>query len=473
MLILGSIFMISNFASAQMMGKNFMGSKQRGVNFPGNGNKFGGRARDGQVGEAVREVIIRDMCNYSANANNTAISTEFNITTGNSSDFNSCEQCFLATPLSEIFSESGSENASLCTKEYLPSRFQACAVAVSFGNSSSEEISDCYKDALKNSTIEFCSNGTNSSDPVERFQYITTCLRRNKRDFKKEVRMAMMDRVIGGSGCSFSALIALKLFGDKKKGGMKKDMDFEDALDDMLTEELEEDDLEKPFQWTKDRPRRGWKGNKNQGGGKSWNKGVSNNQYNSGNGGYGGEGSKGGQRRENDQGGMKNNGNRNRGGSQGQGNGGRRQAGGMIGQSSGGRNGGNGGFQFQGGNTEVGGRIGGKQKGNRPASDYDYDNNNGGDYEDGDQADGGRFANSQGRGQANRGRGQASRGKMNGGRKQSQGESRGQGFGGKRSKGSGRFGGNGSQGGQDYGNNNDEYDYDNNGGNKDYDYSQG
>ena len=61
--------------------------------------------------------------------------------------------------------------------------------------------------------------------------------------------MAMMDRVIGGKGCSFSALIALKLFGNKKRGGMKKDMDFDDALDDMLTKELEEDDLEKPFRW--------------------------------------------------------------------------------------------------------------------------------------------------------------------------------------------------------------------------------
>jgi hypothetical protein len=61
--------------------------------------------------------------------------------------------------------------------------------------------------------------------------------------------MAMMDRVVGGKGCSFSALIALKLFGNKKRGGMKKDMDFDDALDDMLTDELEDADLEKPFKW--------------------------------------------------------------------------------------------------------------------------------------------------------------------------------------------------------------------------------
>ena len=59
----------------------------------------------------------------------------------------------------------------------------------------------------------------------------------------------MMDRVIGGSGCSFSALIALKLFGDKKRNSFKKDMDFDEALDDMLEEELEDDELEKPFKW--------------------------------------------------------------------------------------------------------------------------------------------------------------------------------------------------------------------------------
>ena len=59
----------------------------------------------------------------------------------------------------------------------------------------------------------------------------------------------MMDRVIGGSGCSFSALIALKLFGYKKRNFFKKDLDFEEALNDMLEEELEDDTLEKPFKW--------------------------------------------------------------------------------------------------------------------------------------------------------------------------------------------------------------------------------
>ena len=61
--------------------------------------------------------------------------------------------------------------------------------------------------------------------------------------------MALMDRVIWGKGCSFSALIALKLFGGKGRKASKKDMDFDDALDEMLTEELEEDDLKNPFQW--------------------------------------------------------------------------------------------------------------------------------------------------------------------------------------------------------------------------------
>ena len=42
--------------------------------------------------------------------------------------------------------------------------------------------------------------------------------------------MAMMDRVIGGKGCSFSAMIALKLFGNKKRVGMKKDMDFDENM---------------------------------------------------------------------------------------------------------------------------------------------------------------------------------------------------------------------------------------------------
>ena len=43
------------------------------------------------------------------------------------------------------------------------------------------------KDALKNTTIEFCSNSTNSSDSVERFEIISSCLRRYKREFKVKV----------------------------------------------------------------------------------------------------------------------------------------------------------------------------------------------------------------------------------------------------------------------------------------------
>eukprot|EP00090_Calanus_glacialis_P020436 TRINITY_DN31467_c0_g1_i2.p1 TRINITY_DN31467_c0_g1~~TRINITY_DN31467_c0_g1_i2.p1 ORF type:complete len:459 (-),score=134.20 TRINITY_DN31467_c0_g1_i2:170-1546(-) len=451
--ILSSVFLIST-VSAQMMGKNLMGSKGRGVKFPGNERKFG-KARDGQVGEAVREVIIKAMCNYSTNANNTlnSTSTEFNVTNGNSSDLNSCEKCFLATPLSEIFSESGGQNASACTQDYLPRQFQPCAVGITFGNSSSEEISECYKDALKNSTIGFCSNTTKSKDPVERFQVISSCLRKNSRDFKKEVRMAMMDRVIGGKGCSFSALIALKLFGNKKRGGMKKDMDFDDALDDMLTKELEEDDLEKPFRWTKDGP-------------KNWNKGLLRkndqnrrgygNQYNAG--AYNGDNNKNGNDRR--------------------------------GQSNGGRNQQNGGVWFQGGNNQMGGRFGGKGNRGKDGSeseydDYDYSNQED-EYGNGmDQANGGRIQTNQRRGQGNEEKSRPRRkpskdqGPMNGGRNQARGGNPVNG-GRRNNQGQDRFAGNRNQGGRQSNTNYDEHDYgkgendyDYNSGKQDYDYNQG
>eukprot|EP00090_Calanus_glacialis_P020439 TRINITY_DN31467_c0_g1_i6.p1 TRINITY_DN31467_c0_g1~~TRINITY_DN31467_c0_g1_i6.p1 ORF type:complete len:476 (-),score=139.47 TRINITY_DN31467_c0_g1_i6:170-1597(-) len=468
--ILSSVFLIST-VSAQMMGKNLMGSKGRGVKFPGNERKFG-KARDGQVGEAVREVIIKAMCNYSTNANNTlnSTSTEFNVTNGNSSDLNSCEKCFLATPLSEIFSESGGQNASACTQDYLPRQFQPCAVGITFGNSSSEEISECYKDALKNSTIGFCSNTTKSKDPVERFQVISSCLRKNSRDFKKEVRMAMMDRVIGGKGCSFSALIALKLFGNKKRGGMKKDMDFDDALDDMLTDELEEDELEKPFKWTKDRPKRGGYGNTKEGKNIGPNKGSF---------------SKGQQ---------------NRGGHRNQYNSGAYNAGNKIkanngnarrGQSSGGRNQQNGGIQFQGGNNQPGGRFGGKVKqGGDEYDEYDYTNGQDEyDYGEGmDQTNGGRIQTNSKRGQGNGGRNQSNgprgrptkdQGQMNGGRNQARGGNPVNG-GRRNNQGQDRFAGNRNQGGRQSNTNYDEHDYgkgendyDYNSGKQDYDYNQG
>merc|ERR1719450_483603 len=142
------LFIQNPMADAQLMGRNVMGGQRKGVMFPSKGNKFG-KVRDGKVGEAVREVIIRAMCNYSTTANNMPTSTEFNISISNSSDFDICEQCFLATPIDEIFTESGGQNASVCTRDYLPRRFQPCAVGITYGNTSTEEISECYKDALK------------------------------------------------------------------------------------------------------------------------------------------------------------------------------------------------------------------------------------------------------------------------------------------------------------------------------------
>ena len=58
-----------------------------------------------------------------------------------------------------------------------------------------------------------------------------------------------MDRVVGRKGCAFSALIALKLFGEKKRRGWRKNINFDDALDEMLAEESGEDDFIKPYQW--------------------------------------------------------------------------------------------------------------------------------------------------------------------------------------------------------------------------------
>ena len=70
-----------------------------------------------------------------------------------------------------------------------------------------------------------------------------------KKKIQREVRLAMMDRVVGRKGCAFSALIALKLFGEKKRRGWRKNINFDEALDEMLAEESGEDDFTKPYQW--------------------------------------------------------------------------------------------------------------------------------------------------------------------------------------------------------------------------------
>jgi hypothetical protein len=52
----------------------------------------------------------------------------------------------------------------------------------------------------------------------------------------------MMDRAIGRPGCAVAALLALKLFGGRRRVGV----DWGEALDSALEDELD-DDIQKPW----------------------------------------------------------------------------------------------------------------------------------------------------------------------------------------------------------------------------------
>ena len=80
--------------------------------------------------------------------------------------------------------DAAASNASACTKQFLPSRFQPCAVDIDYNNSSAAEVADCFMQAMRNSSIEACTNQSSSSDPVQRFQLTVQCLKEAKREFK-------------------------------------------------------------------------------------------------------------------------------------------------------------------------------------------------------------------------------------------------------------------------------------------------
>merc|ERR1719481_1420170 len=110
----------------------------------------------------------------------------------------------------------------------------------------------CLKGTLMNSSIESCltsaqnmSLSLNSTDTVAFFMMANRCVKEARANFKNQVRSGMLDEALGSDGCSFSALIALKLFGN---GGEDKDTE---SLDRMISNELEGDDDEdeSPFKW--------------------------------------------------------------------------------------------------------------------------------------------------------------------------------------------------------------------------------
>ena len=145
--ILGSIFLLSQFSNAKIMVKTCLlwvvwGQISTSIVYWCIYYKFG-KARDGKVGEAVQEVIIRDMCNYNTNTNTIPTNTEFKIS-------NHIEIWLLWAPLSEVGIVSLQDTASCVTEVlrewgpecfYLLRRIQPC----SHRNTSAKEISECYK----------------------------------------------------------------------------------------------------------------------------------------------------------------------------------------------------------------------------------------------------------------------------------------------------------------------------------------
>merc|ERR1712013_465416 len=155
-----------------------------------------------------------------------------------------------------------------CTTQYLPEKFQKCGAMAMANNTEAEDVVACYKEGLENSSIETCmESGRAIVDPVESFTNVSDCLREAKQGMKKQLRLAMLDRAIGRSGCAASALLALKLFGGKIKAS---GMNWGEALDVAMEEEIDDDVMSRP--WMETRPVQGrWKGRRNgMEGNKAW-----------------------------------------------------------------------------------------------------------------------------------------------------------------------------------------------------------
>jgi len=224
------------------------------------------------VAMVVREVMVSSVCNTSRQPQLNQGSVEFNVTDdflNSTSGLSMCQKCFLQTPMDQIFTTEGGVTASKCTTTYLPEKFQKCGAMAMANNTEAEDVVACYKEGLKNSSIETCmESGRAIVDPVESFTNVSACLREAKQGMKKQLRLAMLDRAIGRSGCAASALLALKLFGGKIKAS---GMNWGEALDVAMEEEIDDDLMSRP--WMETRPVQGrWKGRRNGGGGMEGNK---------------------------------------------------------------------------------------------------------------------------------------------------------------------------------------------------------
>merc|ERR1719341_40748 len=212
------------------------------------------------VAMVVREVMVSAVCNTSKQPQLNQGSVEFNVTDeflNSTSGLSMCQRCFLQTPMDQLFTSEGGSAALNCTQQYLPKRFLRCGDMAANNETEAEEVIGCYKEGLKNTSIERCMESSRAiSDPVESFTNVTTCLREAKQGMKRQLRMAMLDRAIGRSGCAASALLALKLFGGKIR---KSGMNWGEALDFAMEKELDDDISSRP--WMETRPIQGmWKG---------------------------------------------------------------------------------------------------------------------------------------------------------------------------------------------------------------------
>merc|ERR1719341_3024800 len=212
------------------------------------------------VAMVVREVMVSAVCNTSKQPQLNQGSVEFNVTDeflNSTGGLSMCQRCFLQTPMDQLFTSEGGSAAWNCTQQYLPKRFLRCGDMAADNETEAEEVIGCFKEGVKNTSIVTCMESSrNISDPVESFANVTTCLREAKQGMKRQLRMAMLDRAIGRSGCAASALLALKLFGGKIR---KSEMNWGEALDFAMEKELDDDISSRP--WMETRPIQGrWKG---------------------------------------------------------------------------------------------------------------------------------------------------------------------------------------------------------------------
>jgi len=211
----------------------------------------------GEAGEAMREVWTYAICGSSLNQTRLDVEEGImrNMTPMPSKEDvagmvrEKCARCFLNITQDQVLTKYGGKMSMNCSRTWLGEEYEECNQLIQDGEEGNDVLA-CFQNTLYKVETSKCLEEVDesdcffcSTDDADRFMETADCMKNKVRKFKKYMKMMVLEKVIGDSGCGFPAIIGMKMMAGMQRG--KDRLDVDDFIDSLM-EGDKDDDFMKP-----------------------------------------------------------------------------------------------------------------------------------------------------------------------------------------------------------------------------------